>query len=133
MSNEKVIIEVDGSDAASAAAELSKIIEAEFSITPILTTPEHLRPEDAADKKLDPVLAGVVIGAAGVMLAIPAAVLASFQLKDRLAKKNGFDRLVSEGKKIKATKKLTSLRFRIGNTEIEFAKATYAKISDHLE
>ena len=132
MDSEKVIIEIEGPEASSAAVDFSKIIELELGITPLVSSPEHLSPEDSADTKFDPALAGVIVGGAAVLLAIPAAVLTSLQLKDRLSKKQGFEHLVGEGKKIKETKKLTSIRFRIGNAEIELEKASYSKIIDHL-
>ena len=81
-------------------------------------------------KKMDPVVFGAIVGAASAGLAVPAAILATIQIKERFAKKQSFEQLTEKGKEWKKTKQVTTIRFRIGPVEMEIEKASFAEISD---
>jgi hypothetical protein len=130
MSEKKVIIEIIGQDAEDCANELSGIINAEFGSQPEKFHPQDQHAHEGAGEKLDPSIIGAIAGTISAGLAFPVAILAGIQIKDRLGKKESFERLIERGRELKKTKRISKIRFRIGPIECEIERASFAEISD---
>lgn len=132
MDEKKIHIEIVGQDAEECANLLSEIISTEFGSEPVKFNLKDQHVYEGPGKKFDPTLIGAVAGVISAGLAFPAAIIAGLQIKDRLSKKRGFEQLLEKGKEIKKTKRISMIRFRIGNMEFEFEKTSYAEISDAI-
>ena len=133
MPKKSVFIEIEGQDAQKAAKELAELIRSEFGEKPLRTLPDHGILGNNSGKKVDPAMVGAVAAAACVVLAIPSALVAAMDLKDRLAKKTRVEHLIARGRSLKEDKQVATIRFRIGSAEISFEKASYAKVADEVE
>ena len=133
MGDEKLQIEIIGQDAEECANALSELIKDEFRIPPEkLNLNDRYTKQRNVGNKLDPAIIGAATGVISVVLAIPAAILAAIEIKDRVGKKQRFDLLIEKGKKLKKTKRISKIRFQIGTKEFEIEKATFSEISDSI-
>ena len=133
MSEEKIWIEIIGEDAEAAADALSEIIRAEFGTRPERFTHNEGSARGEPGTKWDPALIGAAASLTAAVLAIPAALLAALEIKDRLDKKRRFERLLEQGENLKKVKRITTIRFRIGKMEWEIEKASFAELSDKTD
>jgi len=132
MSEKNIYIEIVGPDAEEGANALSETIKKEFNSRPVKFDPKETVSPESAGKKTNPILIGTVAAVISAGLAFPAAVIATVQIKDRLAKKKSFEGLIEKGKKLKKTKRITKIKLRIGKMEVDIEKATFAEISDAI-
>lgn len=132
MSDNKIYIEIIGEDAQECAQDLSQIIETELGAHPEAFDPNSHLKHESDRTKFDPGLVGAIAGTIGVGLALPGAVLAAVQIKDRMDKKRKFERLIEKSAKLKKIKRISKIRLRIGSMECEIEKASYAEISEIL-
>jgi hypothetical protein len=130
MSEKKILIEIIGQDAEECANILSGIINAEFGRQPVKFNPQDQYEHKGTGKRLDPSIIGAIAGTISAGLAFPAAILTAIQIKDRLGKKESFERLIEKGSELKKIKRISKIRFCIGPIECEIEKASFAEISD---
>jgi len=130
MSEEQVVIEIIGEDAVDCANELSEIFSTEFESHPVMFNPQEQYRQEGDGKKLDPTLIGAVAATVSAGLAFPAAILAALQIKDRLSKKQSFERLIEKSRELKKIKRISKIRFRIGKKELEIERVSFAEISN---
>ena len=130
MSEKKILIEIIGQDAEECANVLSGIINAEFGSQPVKFNPQDQHEHEGAGKSLDPSIIGAIAGTISAGLAFPAAILTAIQIKDRLGKKESFERLIEKDRELKKIKRISKIRFRIGAIECEIERASFAEISD---
>ena len=123
---DKILIEIEGEGATPCAERLARILEAELGEVPERVLPA-VEPPPERETRIDP---GLCVAAAGVVLAIPGAILATLDLRDRLRKKRAFERVVEGGKGLKREEKVTRIRFRSGSRCREIEEITYAEISE---
>lgn len=135
MSEDKIFIDFEGPDAEGAARELAAVIEEEFGVAPALSAaPAQQANNTAVTRDIPLELISVAAGVMAAGLTIPSAVLASLDLKDRLAKKKKFERVTEKVAQAKQARQGLNIRFRFKNlVEIEIEKeTTYAEVTDHL-
>lgn len=130
MPAKQLFLDIEGPDAKELADAICKEINAEFDLQ---IQPRTIQPAPSAPpegKKMDPATVGIIVGVTGAVLAIPGAILAGLQLKERLDKKKRFEEVASKGKLKMQGLRITAVRFRINNREFEFEETTFAEICD---
>lgn len=124
-----VFIEIAGPESDAAAKELVAFFATIYGEKPMVLDPRQPYAPPSSDQKIEP---GTVLGTITIVLAIPPALLAALQLKDRLRKKEQFEQVTQKVATLKTNSKTTTFRLRIGPVSMDLEQTTFGQLMDSI-